>query len=584
MFNKQNVNFGGKYFFEYNETEKVLYPRLNKNYIENFFLLSEAFKNQPTQSNCKINVTAIVGENGSGKTTLLDCIRGILKGDVQGIEFILVFLENDEYTLVHNKSEEIIIDKFDYKLLPYYYFLIKMKSAFVSTIFDRKIEHGNHRELNLSTNYLLNNLNRGSYETDKIRRNLTFLIAKNLKFVNDKNSVFINNEVALGSEGLEINLRDTSWIYNNEEIENRTHLNPDVTPFEDQLRKIVASNELTLFKKNLLMDISMYILENAKNWKELRGPKNARAFQMQEYINIINPLRRIKSVDDIQEINEAFSDIIKSFKGYKNFVRKLKDIKNVLEFLFNHVTEDNLLTEESIVLKKSNEIFEFLNKYNRSIINGEYFNFSWRRLSTGEETIIDIFSRIYQISKKVKSRMWGDSIVLIIDELESNLHPFWQKHILKALLSLIEEGFSSKSVHLIITSHSPFVISELPHNNVVLLEKMNSKSVIQNHIEDLELTFAANIHTILAHNFFLKDGVLGEFARGKINGLYNFILNEDISTLKKYKEDIEKLIYIISEPLIRNKILSVWSSKMKLNVYDEIEELKKRIAILEKGE
>ncbi|MDZ7818513.1 MAG: hypothetical protein U5K55_07810 [Aliarcobacter sp.] len=29
--------------------------------------------------------------------------------------------------------------------------------------------------------------------------------------------------------------------------------------------------------------------------------------------------------------------------------------------------------------------------------------------------------------------------------------------------------------------------------------------------------FGANIHTLLSHGFFMKDGLMGEFAKGKID-------------------------------------------------------------------
>jgi len=73
----------------------------------------------------------------------------------------------------------------------------------------------------------------------------------------------------------------------------------------------------------------------------------------------------------------------------------------------------------------------------------------------------------------------------------------------------------SQKYHFILTSHSPFLLSDIPKENVIFLEK--GKQVYP----EIE-TFGANIHTLLSHGFFMKDGLMGEFAKGKINEIIDF--------------------------------------------------------------
>ena len=88
----------------------------------------------------------------------------------------------------------------------------------------------------------------------------------------------------------------------------------------------------------------------------------------------------------------------------------------------------------------------------------------------------------------------------------------------------MRDNYFSKQIHLIISSHSPFILSDLPKENIIFLEK--GKQVYP--FDDRKQTFGANIHTLLSHGFFMKDGLMGEFAKDKIQSII------------KYHEDIEK--------------------------------------------
>src|SRR5690606_21819261 len=62
---------------------------------------------------------------------------------------------------------------------------------------------------------------------------------------------------------------------------------------------------------------------------------------------------------------------------------------------------------------------------------------------------------------------------------------------------------------------------------------------------DITQTFGANIHTLLSNGFFMSDGLMGEFAKGKINEIKKFY--EIVKFLepknKKYKR-ILKILYL----------------------------------------
>jgi hypothetical protein len=80
-----------------------------------------------------------------------------------------------------------------------------------------------------------------------------------------------------------------------------------------------------------------------------------------------------------------------------------------------------------------------------------------------------------------------------------------------------------KNLHIIFSSHSPFLLSDIPKENVIFLEKDEITGNCKNVSDKTNIdTFGANIHTLLSHGFFMKDGLMGEFAKSKINEIIEF--------------------------------------------------------------
>src|SRR5205807_1653762 len=53
------------------------------------------------------------------------------------------------------------------------------------------------------------------------------------------------------------------------------------------------------------------------------------------------------------------------------------------------------------------------------------------------------------------------SIALLIDEMESHLHPFWQRVIVPALMDVVQSLTSAVQAQLIIATHSPLVLASV---------------------------------------------------------------------------------------------------------------------------
>ena len=138
----------------------------------------------------------------------------------------------------------------------------------------------------------------------------------------------------------------------------------------------------------------------------------------------------------------------------------------------------------------------------------ELFSVQFENLSDGEIVYFNTFSSIFMEIRKASKD--GRDCVLVLDEPDLNLHPEWCRRFIDDCITLVN-NYSDVNVQFIIATHSPYMISDVPKENVFSLE-VKEKMV---EIKRAEKSFAANIIDILSDTFFL-DYSIGEFARKKI--------------------------------------------------------------------
>lgn len=204
----------------------------------------------------------------------------------------------------------------------------------------------------------------------------------------------------------------------------------------------------------------------------------------------------------------------------------------------------------------------------------------WPDLSSGEKSLLTMYARLYDVFSTDSK---DTHIVLIIDEGELYMHPQWQRRFIKDLIDFAAGCFHFqpwKSLDIVLTTNSPFLISDLPHGNIVFLQAIDGGPAVVGGLEEHRQTFAANIHTLLSDAFFLPDGLLGEFAKQKINGLVQELYQDDIAHIREKERSIRKHIEIIGEPVIRNKLISVLEDRLRVqNV--SFQQMETRISELE---
>ncbi|MGQ7945072.1 AAA family ATPase [Flavobacterium sp. WC2509] len=267
----------------------------------------------------------------------------------------------------------------------------------------------------------------------------------------------------------------------------------------------------------------------------------------------------------IEQIQEARSYFESKFKSGEIICKGDYGL-SVPEFSIRSIIKD-FLQAPLFVIKTSR-------KEEERVIRLNMFGFDLHGLSSGERNFLSLFSRLNSIKKHIKDNR---EILFLIDEGELGFHPQWQKEYFKLITDFIKKFFANNKVQLIITSHSPFLASDLPKENIIFLERDENQKTKISDLSEHQLTFASNIHSLYSDAFFLKGATIGSFSKDILNEIIDYLKGNNFSDEKNNK--YRSIIEIIGEPVIKRKLEDLWIQK--LGKEEELHILKKRISYLE---
>ena len=222
---------------------------------------------------------------------------------------------------------------------------------------------------------------------------------------------------------------------------------------------------------------------------------------------------------------------------------------------------------------------------------------SFNRLSSGERqfmyTTSTLLYHLLNLRSVRKGRPKYRCFNLVLDEVELCFHPEYQRTFIFDFLRIIKLlNFQDRcSLNVMITTHSPFILSDIPDTNILYLKDGHpeNKSGLIN-------PFAANVNDILKQSFFLNNGFIGKFAQRKIKRLVSFLSLADESRDSFNMKLAPALIEKVGDPLLRETLWRMLDEFYKdhptIKRHDEedktkaerIAELKRELAILEQEE
>jgi len=217
-------------------------------------------------------------------------------------------------------------------------------------------------------------------------------------------------------------------------------------------------------------------------------------------------------------------------------------------------------------------------KYNDLFLRAVNIEFS--KLSMGELEFINLFSNIYDGIEKASRNKSEKNLILLLDEPGKGFHPEWSRRFISYLYhfsNYLGEKYKCRFQYLI-TTHSPFMISDIPKRNIHRFVNEDGWCTIKKSTKGL----MSNIHDIMKDDFYI-EAPIGHFAEELFKKL-----QEDIKLIKHTEEEkdvIKRIEYIISD--IDERILSFKLSEILHNHINEIvrnnpEQRRLRIKKLEK--
>lgn len=259
---------------------------------------------------------------------------------------------------------------------------------------------------------------------------------------------------------------------------------------------------------------------------------------------------------------------------------------------------------------------------------------AFETLSSGEkQQVYSISSMLYHLMNinsveedKSSKRYSYHYVNVVLEEIELYFHPEFQKRYIGMLLDGIAQIRLDNiyGINICFITHSPFVLSDIPKGNLLVLEA--GRSVFDQKLK----TFGANIYDMLKSSFFIEDSPIGSYSQWVItriiiamrvwrcrkdhpedgwNELLKMISSPKIeerkfSFLKQFMEDDRKndnhfgtfethynsdtlfrMICQIDEPLVHNMLMAEWKELFAGDEWKNVEiaRLKSRIAELEEN-
>ena len=187
-------------------------------------------------------------------------------------------------------------------------------------------------------------------------------------------------------------------------------------------------------------------------------------------------------------------------------------------------------------------------------------------MSSGERQFLYICSTfIYHIlnllsvqdSRRVRYR----NMNLVLDEVEICFHPEYQRQFVFKLIDLLTKLRLTRwcSINILIATHSPFILSDIPQQNILYLENgecANSQVTVN--------PYAANVNDILHQSFFLKDAFMGEFSLRRIGNLVSEIDNCNTKREVRSAEELKKEIELVGDKFLRQQLMTLLTFKQNL--------------------
>lgn len=418
---------------------------------------------------------------------------------------------------------------------------------------------------------LRENLNSKYYDNNSIKPKDDYKICVPRR-VYEFNSRFLENKIRM--------------LYNQLNIPKREMFKDD-----EYILKISFNS---FYLDNLNIEEDTKILSHS--YKELRNKNEKNICRVLEsyvylYYSSLRKNEGLKDIDNqlllIELKNKSLNDFVSYYieivtnisKGYfketADFEHAVKCFENMAKELVNNTLikfKDDGLELKINIKSNIEEIIKFIratidekeiSEFNETFpMFHNFFDFIIEEMSDGEIAYLGLFASLYeQISMLTPNK---ERYIILLDEPEARMHPELTRKFTNYLISFLNDiAENKKKFQIIMSTHSPFILSDIKSENIIYLEKDKKGYCLAN--KNKIKTFGANIHNLLKDGFFM-DSTMGEYAINKIKEIIKFIDETNVNqiTCEQRRENLY-FIKSIGESLIANKLLKMFEDKFSLD-------------------
>lgn len=625
LFSEQEFNFSPNYHVTLKNNE--LFLEKTKNMFGDYY------------GNNVTNVTMLFGKNGSGKTTLLD-ILGLSRndrmddtysrnmGDKRSNEYSYFIMYHlvDNYFAFEFIGDEFLrgpnkIINFDFgtegpdgvtykKVMGAIFYLKRNKFEYRDNVLQQQLpRHG------IKGNNIYEYITPG-YRDIRLRTDLinedTYMFSRNYSFNLNHYEYLYKYLVEMIKNTKDAFLESKLTIRCNARAEIDSNL---VRKYKKELEEVLKMPEsLKGDKKKFIFNfckkmIIFYFIEQFYGW--IDSYNNS----LSNYVN-----KQEDTVEQVKEysivFDEEFNKLMSRIK--KTHARQINSLKKILDYIMERIEEitrkeyvefyDRKLSielidilesipskyfkEEKIIVDLNSDVdenilkllgcydqyYDYNNRERKYNCIERIMDLSFPKMSEGYEAFLDIIAKSCDAYNQISK---DDNLILILDEPDQALHPELARNFLFKLLESLNNYKHKGTIQIVMSSHSPFIVTDILPDNVYLLDRQGN---LQTKVKKVKNTFATNIYYLLM-NSFMMDNTFGEYSYRKIEDIIKDLRSPKLIEKEKL-HNIKNIIDLINEERVKRKLLELYDDycfKHDINM-DDKDALIKKIRNLDNDE
>ncbi|CAH0649068.1 MULTISPECIES: AAA family ATPase [Pseudomonas] len=508
------ISFSDEFDFQFDIAGGNLH-RINKNPMPHLFGDNIA------------SITGVLGINGAGKTNLLELIcRIVNSSETLRIEYLVIYRAGGNYYQSTNIKHPISAD-----------FYISgsvsrdemegMDTVFFSNVFDKNFIDFGDAIADVSVN------NKNNPRT--LARNRE---TRQSDFVNDIEFFQSSEFESLGlSAPPRIEIRIEKFINRHNQVSRQDAVVPVLNYLAEIRKKNRDRGKLYLVRQTIQMGFLKTLLERDTSEKRL----------VSDMVHILEERPNIAFEELIAEFRERCSRHNNTIPWSSNLL--LHDALTILLGLESFLKEKHFDIDETLTGPKYiftidfDPVDSFCYRHLACVIQTLRFgSISWTGVSSGQKAYLNLFSSIWNGVDSYRFRSEKKRTTLIcIDEGDLYLHPEWQLEFVERLIKCLPK-LSEGTVQVVFTTHSPILISDLPHQCVVVLNKDPEGSAdLSNRDAQRHKTFAANLYDIYQYSFGLNHKRSGNLSSSYLREVFKLLDKKTLS-----QQDTESLSLALS--------------------------------------